>query len=389
VVPRYGADVVGGAELGARLLAEHLVALAGAEVDVFTTCARDHRTWADHYPEGTTVEAGVRVHRFRSASGRHPDFDRRSAEALANPTAADRATQERFFVLQGPVCPAALDAAEASAADRVAFYPYLYHPTVVGVPRLRRRAVLHPAAHDEAVLHLGVFDEVLTAPAGLVLHSESERRVVERRAPAAALLPQLVLGLGVDGPAPGDEAAARAALGLGERPFLVCVGRVEATKGTTLLVELFARYKERRPGPLALVLVGPPGEDAAPPAHPDVVVAGRVDEAVKWGLLRGAVALVNPSAYESFSFVVLEAWLAGTPVLVNAWCDVTREHCRRSGGGLWFGRYADFEVALDRLLAEPSLRAALAARGLVYAQEFSWPTVVERYCRFLASLPSP
>jgi glycosyltransferase involved in cell wall biosynthesis len=254
--------------------------------------------------------------------------------------------------------------------------------------------VLHPAAHDEAVLHLPAFDEVLTAPGGLVFHSEAEKRVVEARCPAAAARPQIVLGLGVDGPEVAvagrdplvDEAAARAALGLGERPYLVCVGRVEATKGTTLLVELFARYKRQRPGPLALVLVGPLGVEEPPPAHPDVVLAGRVDDATKWALLRGAAAFVSPSAYESFSFVVLEAWLAGTPVLVNAWCDVTREHCRRSGGGLWFRRYGDWEVALDRVLADADLRAALAERGRTYAERFAWPVVIDRYVRFLDGL---
>ena len=41
VTPRYGADVIGGAELGARLLAERLAALDGWSVEILTTCARD------------------------------------------------------------------------------------------------------------------------------------------------------------------------------------------------------------------------------------------------------------------------------------------------------------------------------------------------------------
>ena len=73
VVPRYGVEVVGGAELAARLLAEHLVA-AGCEVEAFTTCALDARTWADEYPEGRAEVNGVTVHRFRSAAGRDPAF---------------------------------------------------------------------------------------------------------------------------------------------------------------------------------------------------------------------------------------------------------------------------------------------------------------------------
>ena len=57
--------------------------------------------------------------------------------------------------------------------------------------------------------------------------------------------------------------------------------------------------------------------------HPDIVVTGTVSEADKWDILAGAQVMVNPSAYESFSLVLLEAWILGVPVLVNA---VVRRH---------------------------------------------------------------
>ena len=53
VPPRYGPDVVGGAELVLREVA-HGLAARGWQVDVLTTCARDHYTWANHYPAATT-----------------------------------------------------------------------------------------------------------------------------------------------------------------------------------------------------------------------------------------------------------------------------------------------------------------------------------------------
>ena len=100
-----------------------------------------------------------------------------------------------------------------------------------------------------------------------------------------------------------------------------------------------------------------------------------------------AAAFVHPGVYESFSIVLLEAWLAGRPALVNAGCGPTRQHCERSGGGIAFGRYADFEVGLDRLLADPALAAAMGAAGRAYVEDgFRWPTVIDRYTRFLASL---
>ena len=121
-------------------------------------------------------------------------------------------------------------------------------------------------------------------------------------------------------------------------------------------------------------------------------MAGRQPESVKWGALAAAEMLIAPSAWESFSLVVVEAWLAGLPVLVNARCEPTVEQCRRSRGGLWFEHYGDFEAAVDLLLADIGLRHRLAASGAAYARSvFSWEAVTDRYAdlseRILTTFP--
>src|SRR5262245_40993078 len=63
VIPRYGAEIVGGAETLTRGLAEHLAA-SGTAVEVLTTCARDHLTWRNVHAPGVTLEQGVVVRRF-------------------------------------------------------------------------------------------------------------------------------------------------------------------------------------------------------------------------------------------------------------------------------------------------------------------------------------
>jgi glycosyltransferase involved in cell wall biosynthesis len=382
VTPRYGTEVVGGAELGARMLAERLAQLDGWDVEALTTCAIDTSTWENAYEPGESQVNGVRVHRFTSRSGRHPSFEETS-EALFEAPWSTVHEQRRWFELQGPVSDELVDAVATTDADVVVFYPYLYDPTFRGLILAGRRSVLHPAAHDEAPLQLSVLHSVFRNAGGLVFQTWSERRLVERTYPIGAT-PQLVRGLGVE-EGPGEPDAARAAIGLDDRPYLLCLGRVDEGKGTRGLVEFFARYKERRPGPLRLVLAGPIVHD--PPRHPDVVVAGPVDEPVKWGLLRGACALVNPSRNEAFSLVLVEAWTVGLPVIVNGRCEPTREHCERSGGGLWFDEYARFEVVVDRIAGDACLRARLGECGKRYVDRtFRWPVLIERYATFLRTV---
>jgi glycosyltransferase involved in cell wall biosynthesis len=385
VVPRYGPAIIGGAETAARLLAEHLVARQGWEVDVLTSCAEDFVTWEDVYPEGETWIAGVRVVRFRSSSGRDPSFHPLSAAILADPAAASPAEAERWIDLQGPVTDDLAEAAVGWDADAMVFYPYLYYPTVRVIDRVGLPSILHPAAHDEPALHLPVFPRVFAAADALVFQTEAERHLVERTFPVASHH-QLLLGLGVDDPEVDVTGPMSGAAGAApDVPYLACLGRVDSHKGTTLLARFFARYKERRPGPLRLVLAGPVVD--APPPHPDIDVLGPVSDQEKWVLLSRAAVLVSPSPWEAFSLVVAEAWSARTPVLVNAHCAATVEHCRRSGGGLTFGGYGEFEVTLDRLTGDGVLARSLGERGRAYVDErFRWPHVIDRYAAFVESV---
>jgi glycosyltransferase involved in cell wall biosynthesis len=384
VVPRYGTGIRGGAETGARMLAEHLVADRGHEVEVLTTCALDAITWRDELAEGTEVLRGVTVHRVRSEAGRDPAFHPLWAALREDPAHAGPQDMERWVDLQGPRAPALLDAVAASDADVVAFYPYLYYPTVRGLPLVAERAVLHPAAHEEPALHLPLFDELFARCPGFAFHSRSERALVNERF-GVATTPQVLLGLGVEEPASDDGEggdATRAAFGVGGVPYLVCVGRVDDQKGTGMLWRSFMAYKRRHPGPLRLVLVGQVVDPPDPAA--DVVVTGMVDDDAKWALLRGARALVAPSPHESFSLTVVEALTAGAPVLVNARCGATREHCERSGAGLWFGDFAEFEAVVDLVTTDDAAHETMRGNGRRYVEaNYAWPVILDRYCGFL------
>jgi len=383
VTPRYGLDVMGGAESGARQLAERLVADCGWEVEIFSTCALDHLTWDNVLPSGDSVLNGVTVHRFASTSGRVPEFYELDGRLRAAPSEASLEESRRWLELNGPVTPDLVDAVARSDAEVIAFYPYLYYPTVMGMELASAPRVLHPAAHDEPALYLEVFDTTFTGADAICYHTAAERRLVQRRHKVAQI-PQVVLGLGVSPVVQGGRAGG-AVLGIGDRPYVVSVGRVDEHKGSSMLASFFRTYKQRHPGPLALALVGPIAASIA--QHDDIVLTGTVSEADKGDIVRDATASISPSALESFSLVVLEAWQQSVPVMVNATCDPTREHCERSGGGLWFGSYRQFEAELERLCDDAPLRSVLGARGRAYVDRFyQWPGLIARYARFLTDV---
>jgi len=172
--------------------------------------------------------------------------------------------------------------------------------------------------------------------------------------------------------------AAVRALGV-EAPFLLFVGALQPHKNLSLLIEAYARLRERGRGDHHLVLAGRSGRASAQLfrlVHEqglDAVIhhVGERAPAALAGLYSAATALVIPSLYESFGIPVLEAMSCGCPVL-SSWAGALPEVC--GGAGLLFDpRDADALAAhLERVLDDAALRADLARRGLANCERFSW-----------------
>ena len=375
VVPRYGEAVVGGAETLLRKLALSLVA-ARWRVEVFTTCAVDAATWRDEAEPGVAVEDGVVVRRFRVRAARRPSAFRQLSRGFFKLPGRLR-PEEAWVALQGPWSPSLLTELQRAAPMPALFAPYLYHPTLAGLPAYRPVRLMLPAAHDELPLRLGVVGRALAAADGLLFGTEEEREIVVRRHPDAAAVPWAVGNVGVAAPEGVDPARFRARAGLGaEEPYLLYGGRVAEGKG---MPELLAGVALLRSGGTAvrLVLTGEAG--VATPGSEAVLPVGMLTEAERWDALAGAAAVVVPSFHESLSLLALEAWAAGRPVLANAASPVLAGQVARSGGGVAYDGAEGLAEAAARLLADPLSAAALGGAGQAWvAATYRWEAVHRR-----------
>jgi glycosyltransferase involved in cell wall biosynthesis len=388
VPPRYGDDVVGGSEAVLRETARGLAA-RGWAVEVLTTCARDHYTWADEYPAGRSDDGGVTVVRFPVV--------RRAAEGV------DRVALERRIAVGPPLSPAEEQAwlnglfrvpglfhhlvAHAPRYRAIVLSPYLFWTTVAGAGVAPERTVVVPCLHDEPYARMALFRSVLPAVASAWYLSEPERDLARRLGldPARST----VTGAGVDVPAGYDADGFRARHGL-RRPFVLYAGRREAGKGWDLLVEAWAEAVAGLGADLDLVTIGV-GPVAAPPGLDGRLHdLGFLDAGEAPSAFAAAAAYVQPSVNESFSRTVMEAWLAGTPVLANAGSDVVRWHVERSGAGVLWRDRAELSAALEAVATSPGPLRALARPGRDYVLgSFTWPAVLDRMEAELAAFPVP
>lgn len=177
-----------------------------------------------------------------------------------------------------------------------------------------------------------------------VLFTSEEERRLARTAFKGHSYRERVVAYGAADPAgaPTEQIAGfRRAHQLGERPYLLFLGRIHPKKGCDLLIRAFARIADAHPE-LDLVLAGPDQvgwratlEDiaGAEGVRNRVLFTGMLAGDAKWGAIRGAQAFVLPSHQENFGIAVAEAMACSTPVLitnkVNIWSEV-----EASGGGL-------------------------------------------------------
>jgi glycosyltransferase involved in cell wall biosynthesis len=366
VVQRFGDEIAGGAEALARWVAQGLSG-RGHHIEVLTSCARSYVTWANEIPSGTSVEDGLVVHRLPVDAPRDIDrFNRLSSRIDFTDRSTAPALERSWLDEQGPSLVGLegwLDE-HAQRFDIAIVYTYLYETAHRSIGRLAGRipTILHATAHEEPPIHLRALQAAIRQCDLLLCSTPEEERLL--RAITHGRVATTVIGIGVPPCDPPTSTAADDPFRLRGRPYLCVVGRVDPSKGVDELIRYFQTYKRRRPGDLALAVIGEAVHRLD--RDDDVVHTGWVSTADRDRLVANSLLLVQPSYFESFSLALCEAWLLGRAALVNGWCDVLAGQAARSGGAIVYRAYREFEAALDLLIGDGSLRDALASAGRAY-----------------------
>jgi len=383
VTPRYGEGVVGGAETA---IAEAARGLAGRgyDVELLTTCAKSHVSWANEHEPGSFREHDVTIRRFRTAppasrlvaaelEGRVQRRERLSAEdELAWVNSRFKAPDLQLYL-----------GANAAGYDAIILAPYLFWSTIYGSAVLPERTIVMPCLHDECYAYLGVVRHMLESVAGIWFLTDPEHQLGHRVAPGLAPRHRVV-GSGVDVPSHYDPAGFRTRHGL-ERPFVLYAGRREAGKGWPDLLGAFASAILGGGLPFDLVSIGGGAAGIPEGLREQVIDLGFVSSEELPNAFAAAEALIQPSTNESFSRILMEAWLAGTPVIANAAGEVVAWQIERSQGGLTYRDEHDLANCLYFLAEAPKAAEALAANGREYVlSHYRWDIVLDEMERSLA-----
>ncbi len=378
VVQRYGETISGGAELHCRLVAEHL--LPRHQVEVFTTCASDYVTWKNEFKAGTEKINGVTVHRFPVKRNRNI----RKFVDIQNLVFHQQQApeyEERWIRENGPWCPKLIrEITRRRDIDTWILFSYRYWTTVESLRRMGRKALLVPTAEHDPALYLNVFKSLFHLPGAMVYNSHEERELIQSISDNRDVPGDIVgVGLVENTTNTGSHSVPPSKIDFDSMsPYIIYVGRIDKNKGCDHMFRLFSRFCREVRDDITLALIGTPVIPI--PDNPRIVHLGFVSEAEKINAIQRSKLLLMPSAYESLSMVLLEAWRESRPALVNKKCEVLDGQCRRSNGGLAYGNFEEFSEALQFLLNHESAAHRIGKQGYqYYLDNYQWPLIVEKY----------
>jgi len=173
------------------------------------------------------------------------------------------------------------------------------------------------------------------------------------------------------------------ALSQNSKPYILCIGRIETKKNVQGILEAYKILKGKYKIPHKLILVGTPGYGYEKiklqirglleirNLDLDIKEVGYISNNEKQRLLAGADIFLFPSFYEGFGLPVLEAQVAGVPIVTSLGSCLPEI---AGQGALFVNPHNSVEIvqAVKRLIDDKVLRDRLRQSGFENIKRFSW-----------------
>lgn len=395
VIPWFGKELKGGAEQQAWQIAARL-ASGGYAVEVLTTCCKSfHDNWSvNHYKAGIAEVDGIRVRRFPVQSRNREVFDYVNSEMLRLPSSVLKPgvspvhpDYEDVFINENINSPALLKnlRSHKNRYDSFIFIPYLYGPIIQGIPLVAEKAYLQPCLHDEVYAYLPEIEKIFHAAKGILFNSIGEALLGTYLYGPGIIGKSFVVGEGVEIKRNQQKITHTGTFHSENERYVLYLGRRDETKNTDFLVRAYERFKtSHHESSLRLVLAGP-GQRSYGELVEGIRDLGLVSDEVKESLLEHCQALFQPSRNESYSRVMMEAWLYGRPFAAHSGCLATASAVDVSQGGWTASSEAQWSQLFETIdgADEKELRE-YGQKGYHYASENAdWDKVLNNYKKVL------
>lgn len=376
VTPWYN-TFSGGAEVAARTLAEECVK-RGMRVTVLTTCCKTpyDNWWKNSVDPGDEEVNGVTVKRFNLNEYGKEKYENTIVKQINNQDLndEDRLNFYKYGISSDELCEYVGNLPNEVPVIVLPYFQALAYNVITKNPG---RVSMIPCFHNEAQFYWNEIGDMIRNCYKIFYLSEPEKNMTIKQYGiryGKKVIEGIVLGLGVE---ISNEIQKKLLDTTQDKElpenYILYVGRKDVGKGVKELVS----YHKVLDKDVKLVFIGGGDESLIPTDDERFIDYGFVDAVFKYRLIKNAIALVNLSPNESFSIVIMEAWLMGVPVIVSNKCDVTRHHCKVSNGGFWINNSTDYGKVVNYLATHEQIGKQMGKQGKLYVKSYyCWDEVI-------------
>jgi len=381
VTPWFG-KFAGGAEVLAKTLALEFNK-RGVESLVFTTCCKSPYAnwWENDYEAGIYDVYGLKTHRFK-VNNTKTEYEDALGTFIHNKANMTQLQQKNFFEsginsddLVKTLSHYIEDGYEVIAMP---YYQGLTHSVVNTYPN---KVSITPCFHDEEPFYFKPIETLLKNAKHIFYNALEEKQLTIKHyghTIGKTVVEATVAGVGVELMENSSDS-----ITIKDIPtnYFIYMGRKEKGKNVHKLVEWFDSYTKQNLLETKLIFIGG-GDKSLIPSDDRFIDYGFVNEAEKSYLLKNAIALINLSENESFSIVIMEAWLNKTAVIVHGSCSVTKGHAIRGNAGLYPSNEEEFCDCLTYMENYKEDTKIMGENGYIYVQKnYTHDTVIEKYLK--------
>jgi glycosyltransferase involved in cell wall biosynthesis len=175
-----------------------------------------------------------------------------------------------------------------------------------------------------------------------------------------------------------DAGVSTAPIPVRDRPYIIIVGGLTARKGAPQVLEVAQRLLKSDPD-IELLIPGINEDEYVQQSRslPNIKLIGHETAATISQLMRGSIALMFLSRYETFGIPAVEAMAAGTPAIVSDWAALPEV----TGNAGLVVPHSQSDIAIDfihQLQRDSGFRKSQIEKGLAHVQQYTWDRCAKR-----------
>ncbi len=358
----------------------------GVKITVFTTTAKNERTFKPVFKKGAFIYKGIDIIRFDSdivkQYGNFKMFTRWLFSGLYS-----RRDEKNWHKQKGPIVPELIKKAKEMEDYFDIFLIYGKHSYLNYqiAKQIKKRKILFVMEKDPHIMGLDMFKETLDSMDGTLFFTNHQKNLFYQLFELLKEKPSAII------PPIGDEKTRISAIQNFKikhniiKPYILFTGHFSKEGGASRLLKYFLYYKKMNFANLDLLIMSK--REMPFLKDESVKIIEKFDIRDKFTAIHGSLFTVHPSNEDVSGYEIIDSLKGGKLFVADIRNENYLEYILKTKSGLSYSSYFEFQEVLNILIQDNELRGKLSKRAhYIYNKRFKKSLILDNLKNYLEKI---